>query len=69
MYVETYEMSSSISLFSNMWFLVMFVTAVCVLFLIMPLYFCVTNDLIMNLSFKGFFFNLSCNHHYNYPMV
>ena len=36
MYVETYETSSYslITLFSNMRFIVMFVTAVCVLFLI-----------------------------------
>ena len=36
MYVETYETSSlsQIILFSNMRFIVMFVTAVCVLFLI-----------------------------------
>ena len=34
MYVETYETSSYIILFSNMRFFVMFVTAVCVLFLI-----------------------------------
>ena len=39
MYVETYETSSLIILFSNMRFFVMFVTAVCVLFLIPTLSF------------------------------
>ena len=34
MFVETYETSSKIILFSNMRFFVMFVTAVCVLFFI-----------------------------------
>ena len=34
MYVETHETSSEMILFSNMRFIVMFVTAVCVLFLI-----------------------------------
>ena len=33
-YVETYETSSEMILFSNMRFIVMFVTAVCGLFLI-----------------------------------
>ena len=34
MYVETYEKSSKSTLFSNMRFIAMFITAICVIFLI-----------------------------------